>query len=103
MKYFKHILEMEEWATSNRIGGSYYEITPQTVSDSLKCGPPLRVRIKKESSYYGSHSIYNPKDVIGTITEFSPNDPGYKKVPLTVRWDNGEINYYGYNDLEIVE
>ena len=94
---------MDEWATSNRIGGqfSYYiELTPELVKLSLQNGTPLRVRIKEGTRYYqqgldGQQS--NPVNVTGTIIE------SYGRDGVRVRWDNGITNGYDYVDLEIVK
>lgn len=101
MKHIRYINEMDNWATSNRlgdIGGIYDEINEKTIRHSLKHGPPMRVKISPESGYYYMGDASNPKDVVGTVIEFRENGDH----PIRVRWDNGTTNSYRYKDLIIV-
>lgn len=100
MKHLKHIHEMDSWATPNRLGGdyAYTEITEKTIKDSLRHGPPIRVKIKSTSEYYRYNVPSNPKDVIGTVIEFDSQNGDH---PIRVRWDNGSTNSYRNKDLVI--
>lgn len=98
----RHVHEMNDWATSNRLGdikGIYDEVTEETVRRSLEIGPPMRVKIKSTSGYYYEHDSdqSNPKEVIGTVDRIRMS----RSCPINVQWDNGHENCYGYNDLEI--
>ena len=91
----------EQWATSNRLGAGFsgYELTPELVKHRLFIlksnggqGPPIRVRLKKTSRFYGQSLV------TGTIRGINK----YGIYPLRVRWDDGGEYAYKYDDLEIV-
>lgn len=93
------IYEMENWATSNRLGSEYMytEITEKTVKQSLEHGPPMRVKISTTSRYYIGEGS-NPKDVDGTVVGFRDDVSHH----VRVNWDNGRSNSYRFKDLIIV-
>ena len=51
-----------------------------------------RVKIAKSSQYYKLNTDSNPRNVVGTITYFSPYS-------ITVDWDNKKSNGYMPYDL----
>ena len=99
MRYIKHIYEMEEWATSNRLSSlGCQELSENTIKHSLEMKIPINVMIKKTSKYYRDNQPHNPNGVIGKITKFSPGS-----LPILVEWSNGLSAVYDFCDLEIVE
>jgi hypothetical protein len=65
---------------------------------SLKLTKGNRVRISKESRYYGD-PYANPKEVTGTIERIDAQESHCYRV----KWDNGETNSYREGDLYIFE
>ena len=55
----------------------------------------MRVKMSHNSEYYRDDDESNPIDITGTITRHQPIDI----LPIRVRWDNGNVNYYYYIDL----
>lgn len=66
----------------------------QTQAQGLKEGD--RVKIRKDSKHYGQGNS-NPKDMEGTIIEYSPS----KDFAYRVTWDNLTNNSYANTDLEL--
>ena len=63
-----------------------------------------RVKISKSSGYYsGDKTSSNPKDVVGTVTNYE-KESGFTPDDFTtsVDWDNGTNNTYSDKDLELV-
>lgn len=58
-----------------------------------------RVVIREDSRYYGTR-INNPKDVVGTISEYRARMT--RSHVFRVNWDNGTTNLYRTEDLEVV-
>ena len=55
----------------------------------------MRVKMSHNSEYYRNDDESNPIDIAGTITRHQSIDI----LPIRVRWDNGNVNYYYYIDL----
>jgi hypothetical protein len=61
-----------------------------------------RVRIRKESRYYGINRA-NPKDTVGVITQDRRWDPSTEyMMHFRVKWENDTSNAYNVEDLELV-
>jgi hypothetical protein len=60
-----------------------------------------KVRIKKSSQYYIDGDDSNPKDTQGIIEEIYSSSIRAIN-PINVKWDNGVINAYEKDDLELV-
>lgn len=59
-----------------------------------------RVMIAKTSIYYKcEEDLFNPRDMEGTIRQFYTSSQG---LCVSVMWDNGHTNVYGYKDLKEV-
>ena len=97
---------MDQWATSNRLGGiqDYTYITEESVKRSLEFGPPMRVKISPTSEYYEEGDPSNPINDTGTVFEFDPQigEDWCDAHHVRVRWSNNHTNCYRYKDLEIV-
>ena len=55
-----------------------------------------KVKIRKNSHYYGEDPDYNPADVIGTVIKVC----SHGHFNTDVLWPSGEHNQYNTNDLE---
>jgi hypothetical protein len=61
-----------------------------------------KVRIRKESRYYGQHKINNPADTTGTVTVVRPKDY-HTHFKYRVTWPNPLFeNSYAEDDIEFV-
>jgi len=62
-----------------------------------------KVKIIKNTIYY-DNGDNNPKDIIGIIIRFDSYDYKYtsSKYYFRVKWNNGKLNSYRINDLELV-
>lgn len=63
-----------------------------------------RVRIKKDSMYYGMNRRYNPADVSGTVIDTTTGINyigGLDPYSINVKWDTQETNKYRPIDLDL--
>lgn len=58
-----------------------------------------RVIISPNSKYYTSGNQHNPKDMVGIVQLTDVSDT---KLPIEVRWENGNGNSYSAEDLRLV-
>lgn len=82
-----------EW--DNNSSNSYHPYDLEYVPTENKFKVGDRVRIKKNSGYYGTDENNCPKDISGTITYIN------KTGTYDVNWDNGDSNCYYPIHLEL--
>lgn len=58
-----------------------------------------KVKIRKDSKYYGASWFSNPVDVLGEVNSIYPNS----ELPIRVEWSTGVLNCYRSCDLELVK
>ena len=58
-----------------------------------------KVKIRNTSKYYMDEDSWNPKDTLGEVINFNQ----WNSLPFFVKWENGEENSYGEEDLDIIK